>query len=206
MPRFLPILMAAVMVFAFAAAPARAETKRYEFDKDHTQILFFADHLGFSKSEGRFIDFDGHFDFDDAAPENSAVEVTIKTGSLDMGGGKDRWNEHLKSADFFNVEKYPDMTFKSTAIKVTGENMADITGDLTMLGQTHPVVLHTTLNKVGIFPMNNKHKAGFSATAALDRTQWGMTYGMPMMDPHVEIRIQVEGSPVDEAEEGAVNK
>ena len=202
MTRYLSLFAFSLLVFA--AVPAHAAGTRYNFDRLHTQILFFADHLGFSSSSGRFLDFDGHFDFDQGHPADSDVEITIKTDSLDMADGN--WDEHLKGPDFFNVAKYPDMMFKSTAIKVTGEKTADITGDLTMLGQTHPVTLHTTLNKVGLFPINNQHRAGFSATAMLDRTQWGMTAFTPMMNPMTEIRIQVEGTPADEAEEGTGNK
>jgi len=193
----------ALLVFACAAlgaVPAKAEPVRYEFDKSHTQILFFSDHLGFSKQEGEFHDFDGYFIFDEASPENSAVEVTIKTASIDMD--MERWDDHMKNEDFFNVEQYPEMTFKSTAIEVTGENTADITGDLTLLGQTHPVVLHVIHNKTGPHPMNAKKVSGFSATATLDRTLWGMDYGVPMMDPNIELRIDVEGSPAEGATEG----
>ncbi|PJB70863.1 MAG: hypothetical protein CO093_06930 [Alphaproteobacteria bacterium CG_4_9_14_3_um_filter_47_13] len=204
MSRFLTTLALSLIIFVTAAISARADTKRYEFDKAHTQIIFFADHLGFSKSEGKFLDFDGYFIFDEGKPENSSVEVTVKTASINMD--MEKWDEHLKNEDFFNVGKFPDMTFKSTSIKITGDKTADITGDLTLLGQTHPVTLQTTLNKVAIHPMTNKHVAGFSAVAHLDRTQWGMTYGTPMMGSDVEIRIQVEGSPLEEAAEGAVNK
>lgn len=182
------------------AGAARAEPVSYEFDKSHTQILFFSDHLGFSKQQGEFQEFDGYFIFDQASPENSAVEVKIKTASIDMDS--ERWDAHMKNEDFFNVEAYPEMTFKSTSIEVTGENTANITGDLTLLGQTHPVVLHVVHNKTGPHPMNAKSVSGFTATATLDRTKWGMNYGVPMMDPNIEIRIDVEGSPAEGATEG----
>lgn len=185
-------------VFLFSIAPARAEVQTYEFDKLHTQILFFADHIGYSKSHGVFRDFDGQFVFDTAQPEKSSVNVTIKTASLDMGDEK--WDTHLKGADFFNIEKFPDMTFKSTSITVTGENTADITGDLTLLGVSKPVVLHVKHNKSGLHPMTNQHMAGFSATAMIDRADWGMAYGSPMMGTDVELRIEVEGTRSDEAD------
>ncbi|MCB9990375.1 MAG: polyisoprenoid-binding protein [Rhodospirillales bacterium] len=181
-------------------ATAQAEPVKYEFDKAHTQVLFFSDHLGFSKSQGEFHEYDGYFTFDEANPANSMIDVTIKTASIDMD--MEKWDDHMKNKDFFNVEEYPDMTFKSTKIDVTGEHTADITGDFTMLGQTHPVVLHVMHNKSGKHPMNGKTVAGFSATASLDRTQWGMTYGTPMMDPNIEIRLEVEASPAEAAPEG----
>ncbi len=186
---------AAAMMLSFTG-PAQAQAETYEFDKAHTQILFFADHLGFSKSQGEFHDYDGHFVFDRENPENSSIDVTIQTASIDMD--MDRWDDHMKNEDFFNVEEFPTMTFKSTAIEVTGENTANITGDLTLLGETRPVTLAVTHNKSGPHPMNNKMIAGLSATATIDRSEWGMSYGLPMMSPEVEIRLEVEGMRVEE--------
>ena len=184
-------------------APAAAEPQRYEFDKPHTQILFFADHMGFSKSHGEFMEFDGHFTFDQSAPENSSVEVAIKTDSIRMK--TEKWEDHLKNEDFFNVTEYPEMTFKSTGITVTGDDTADLAGDLTMLGQTHPVTLHVKHNKSAPHPFKaNTYMSGFEATATIDRATWGMTYGTPMMSSDVEIRINVEG--IADNPEGAPNE
>lgn len=193
MNRFLSILSLSLIFFA---APAQAEPVRYDFDKSHTQILFFSDHGGFSKQEGEFLNFDGHFVFDQEKPENSSVEVTIQTASIDLDS--ERWDDHMKNPDFFNVEKFPTMTFKSTGIKVTGENTADITGDLTLLGVTKPVTLNVTHNK-SAENMRGTFVSGFSAVATIDRTQWGMTYGVPMMNPMIDIRIETEGSPAQAA-------
>jgi len=186
-----------------AAAPAKAEPVKYDFDKSHTQILFFTDHGGFSKQEGEFREFDGSFTFNKEDPANSAVDVTIKTGSIDMDS--DKWDAHMKNEDFFNVEKFPTMTFKSTEVKVTGDNTADVTGDLTLLGVTKPVVLHVTHNKSGE-NMRGTYVSGFSAVASIDRTQWGMTYGVPMMNPNIDIRIETEGSPAGTASGDAPNQ
>lgn len=180
-----------ILVSGFSVPAAQAEPLKFEFDKVHSQILFFADHLGFSISEGEFHDYDGHIMFDRARPENSSVEVTIKTDSIDMDSKP--WDDSLKSEHFFNVAKYPEMTFKSTGIKITGDNTADITGDFTMLGVTKPVVLHTTHHKTGKSPFDTHTiVTGFSAVAEIDRSAWGMTYGMPMMSPKVDIRLEVE--------------
>lgn len=203
MVRFFPALSLSLMVFLSAAAPAQAEPVRYDFDKSHTQILFFSDHGGFSKQEGEFREFDGHFIFDQQKPENSSIDVTIQTASIDMD--MEKWDAHMKNEDFFNVEKFPAMTFKSTEIKVTGENTADITGDLTLLGVTKPATLHVTHNKSGD-NMRGTYVSGFSAVATIDRTLWGMNYGVPMMNPMIDIRIETEGSPVSEGEGDAPNQ
>lgn len=120
----------------------------------------------------------------------SKVDVTIKTASIEMDDQK--WNDHLKNADFFNVEQYPEMTFKSTNVEVTGENTANVTGDLTLLGVTKPVTLNVTHNKTGAHPMNGKSGIGFSATGTLKRSDFGMNYGLPAVGDDVELRIEVE--------------
>lgn len=194
------LMMATAAGFLFVAQPAKAEVETYEFDKPHTSILFFADHLGFSKSQGEFQEYDGHFTFDRENPENSEVDVTIQTASIDMD--MEKWDDHLKNADFFNVEEFPTMTFKSTAVEVTGENTGKITGDFTLLGVTKPVVLDVVFHKAGKFPMGDAYKAGFSATTMIDRSEFGMDYGLPAMNKMVEVRIEVEGNRVD-ADEAA---
>lgn len=184
-------LLTLLMAFMFLAiTPAKAEIELYEFDKVHTQIIFFVSHLGFSISEGEFHDMDGVIEFNRSEPEKSKLDVTIQTNSLDMDDEK--WDTHMKSADFFNVEKFPTMTFKSTGIAVTGEKTADITGDLTILDVTKPVVLKTTFNKAGKQPMGEKYAAGFSATAKSKRSDFGMNYGLPMVGDDIDIRIEVE--------------
>jgi polyisoprenoid-binding protein YceI len=187
------ILIAGFFFFAGYAAQAQEtpQTEIYDFDKAHTQILFFVDHLGFSKSQGEFHEYDGNFTIDRENPENSSVHVMIKTDSIDMDDEK--WDAHMKNEDFFHTEKFPDMTFKSTSIEMTGENEALVTGDLTLLGVTKPVMLETVHNKTGEHPYSGKMVAGFSASASLKRSDFGMTYGLPGLGDEVEIRLEVEG-------------
>ncbi len=199
MKRFL-ILAVAVSAISFATPvmatkPAPPESsdsvEHYSFDKAHTQILFFVDHLGFSKSQGEFLEYDGFFNFDRTNPANSNVEVTIQTASIDMDDEK--WDEHMKNADFFDVEKYPTMTFKSTSIEMTGEKTANITGDFTLLGVTKPVILSVTHNRSDLHPYGGKYVSGFSATTTIKRSDFGMNYGIPAVGDEAEIRIEVEG-------------
>lgn len=182
------------LLFAFmvlAITPAIAKVERYEFDKAHTQIIFAVNHLGFSNSHGKFLDFDGFFDFNRAEPDRSKVDVTIKTASIDLDHQK--WNDHMKSDDFFDVEKFPEMTFKSTAVEITGTKTAKITGDLTILETTKPVVLDVVFNKAAVHTFNQKYVAGFSATANIKRSDFGMKYGLPLIGDDVALNIQVEG-------------
>src|SRR5690606_12273607 len=105
----------------------------------------------------------------------SSTEVTIDTSSISMN--HEAWENHLKNADFFDVEKFPTMTFKSTKVERTGEKTAKMTGDLTLLGVTKPVTLDVTLNKSDLHPFHKKMAAGFSATGTLKRSDFGMNYG-----------------------------
>ncbi len=180
-----------LVIAVISTGGAYAAKEKYTFDKAHTQILFFVDHLGFSMSQGEFHDYDGHFVFDRENPENSSVEVNIKTASIDMD--HEKWNAHMKNEDFFHVEKFPEMTFKSTSIEQIDDNKGKITGDLTILGVTKPVTLDVTYNKSGTHPFSGDFVSGFSATTTIDRKEYGMTYGLPNIGQMVEVRLEVEG-------------
>lgn len=190
MRTFFALMLLVALGMGLAAPQARAELEIYTLENPHTQIAFSVSHLGFSHSYGKFLDYDGRIEFDRAAPENSKVEVTVQTASVDMG--HEKWEDHLKNADFFNVEEFPTMTFKSTGIEVTGDDTAKITGDLTILGVTKPVVLDTTFNKAGKHPFGDKYMAGFSAVAEIKRSDFGMGYGLPNVGDEVKIYIEVE--------------
>ncbi len=185
-------LFLVLSLLVFTPLSARAALETYTLDKVHTQISFLIGHAGFSKSHGDFLDFEGSFDFDESNPERGSAEVIINTSSIDMVG-HDKWNEHLKSADFFNVEKYPTMDFRSTHVERTGANTAKLTGDLTLLGVTKPVTLDVTFNKADKHPFSGKYVAGFSAHGTLERSDFGMNYGLPLIGDKVELRIEVEG-------------
>lgn len=183
-------MTAAVAGSFLLPAQAHAEAEKYTFDKAHTQILFFVNHLGFSMSQGEFLDYDGHIMIDREELANSAVDVTIQTASIDMDDEK--WDAHMKNEDFFNVEKFPTMTFKSTDVEVTGENTANVNGELTILDVTKPVTLEVTHNKSDVHPYSGKFVAGFSGTATIKRSDFGMTYGVPGVADEVQIRLEVE--------------
>ena len=172
----------------------------YKLDKPHTQILFSVDHMGYTKSHGSFLNYDGSFRFDRAHPENSTVQVTIQTDSLELGDQV--WNQHTK--EYFHTDKFPTMIFKSTAVKVTGANTGDITGNLTLLGVTKPVVLHTTFNKADKSPFGG-YAAGFTATTSLNRSDFGMKEGIPMVSDKVDILIEAQGNLAVEPGNAGVN-
>lgn len=185
------LALGAAVAATMTVASAQAATEKYVLDKPHTQVVFSVNHLGFSNSIGKFTDYSGHFIFDTEDPAKSNVEVTINTASIDLADQK--WDDHMKGADFFNVEKFPAMTFKSTKIEKTGDKTANITGDLTLLGVTKPVTLAVTQNGSGEHPYSKKFVSGFSATGTLKRSDFGMNYGLPAVGDEVKLIIEVEG-------------
>ena len=183
------VLASAAVGAALIAAPAVAE--EFAFDPSHTHILFTISHFGFSDVQGEFLDFEGSVALDPDAPENSSVSVTIDTASIDTGW--EARDEHLRNADFFDVGTHPTMTFESTAVEMTGDDTALVTGDLTILGTTQSVTLDVTLNAMGPHPFREGVTvAGFRATGSIDRTEFGLAYGSPGVGDEVQIHIETE--------------
>jgi polyisoprenoid-binding protein YceI len=183
------LFLATAAVAAFAAPAWSAD---YTIDPSHTHVLFMVDHLGFSKMIGVFKAVSGSFSFDPANVAASKVKVEIKTASLDTQFGP-RDND-LKGADWFNVTEFPDMSFVGTSYAKTGDKSGTVTGNLTMLGVTKPVTLNVTFNKAGVRPSDKKDAAGFSATATLKRTDFGLKTFVPYIGDEVSLLIESEGT------------
>ncbi|MCB5409998.1 YceI family protein [Pseudogemmobacter faecipullorum] len=181
--------------FALLAAPAFAEPVTYKFDAGHSEAQFSYNHLGFSTNHGIFSEMDGTIVFDAENPAASSVEVSFPVSSL-LTGAKGR-TEHFLTADFFNAATNPTVTFKSTAIEVTGEKTAKITGDLTLNGVTKSVVLDTTLNQAGEHPMEKKEWLGLSATTTLVRTEFNLGQFAPFVSDEVAVVLNVEAGKAD---------
>ncbi|MCR9257395.1 MAG: YceI family protein [Alphaproteobacteria bacterium] len=178
------------------AAPAKA-VETYAFDKAHTNILFAINHLGLSEFYGQFQDFDGTVTFDPADPTKSAMDVTIQATSVDTDVAA--LDEHLRNEDFFNVAQFPEITFKTTEIRRTGETTGEIVGELTMLGVTKPVTLDATMNFNGTHPLSgvlpyykDAHYLAVSAETVVKRSDFGMTYLVPNVGDEVKIIIETE--------------
>lgn len=180
----------AVALGAAAVLPAAAEPVKYNLDPSHSQIVYSYNHLGYSTTYGMFGGITGEVMFDAEAPAASSVSVSFPVASMLTG-----WEErlgHFMSPDFFNAEVNADVTFTSTAIEVTGESTAMITGDLTMNGITKPVVLDAKLNSAGEHPMAKKAWAGFDATATVLRSDYGLEKFAPFVSDEVEVMISIE--------------
>lgn len=162
----------------------------YGLDDHHGYISFTYSHIGFSTPHVGFRKFDANLTLDSKNPENSSVEVVIDTASIDSR--VDDFNDHLKSADFFEVETYPQATFKSTSVESTGENTFNITGDLTIKDVTRSVTLDATLNKAAMHPMRKVPTVGFSAETNIMRSDFGLGRAVPAVGDEVTIYVTVE--------------
>ncbi len=162
----------------------------YGLDDHHAYISFTYSHIGYSTPHIGFRNFDANLTLDSANPQNSVIEVVIDTTSIDSR--VDEFNGHLRSANFFDTENYPQATFKSTSIKGTGEGTFDVTGDLTIKDVTKSVTLEATLNKAAMHPMRKIPAVGFSAETTIMRSDFGLDRAVPAVGDEVTIYITVE--------------
>jgi polyisoprenoid-binding protein YceI len=186
------------------AGTVQAET--YTIDKAHSEVLFSVRHMGVSKVTGRFNDFAGTITGDPARPDGAAVEFTIKATSIDTNdAGRDK---HLRSADFFDVEKFPELTFKSSKVTAKGPNQYDVTGTLTMHGVSKEVTLPVTMAGPVKDPRGNE-KVGFETTTKLNRKDYGITWnraldaGGVVVSDEVQVSIALEAAKAKPAEPAA---
>jgi polyisoprenoid-binding protein YceI len=195
--------MRALQYLAFAgllgaAAAAQADPVTYKLDPGHTMVLFSWNHFGFSNPTANLGLGEGTLVFDEKNPAKSSVEVTLPLANLDTHVAK--LDEHLKKPDFFDADKYPTVTFKSTKVQALGGGKFKVTGDLTVHGVTKPVVLDARLNKQGEHPMLKTRAIGFDATATLKRSDFGLGAYVPNVGDEIKVRITTEGEvPKDEA-------
>jgi polyisoprenoid-binding protein YceI len=188
----LRILAAAALAIA-VAAPAHAAS--WEIDPAHSMVGFVAKHLVFTKVHGRFNSWTGNVTIDDKDITKSKVDVSIDSASITTENEKR--DTHLKSPDFFDVAKFPKITFKSTKVEKSGENALKVTGDLTMHGVTKPVVLELSGPSPEFKdPGGNAHIA-FSGTAKVNRKDFGLNWSGPadagpVVSDEIGIELEVE--------------
>ena len=171
----------------------------YKIDVSHSNVNFKVKHLAISTVNGRFSDFTGSFQFDPANMKDASGTVTIDINSIDTDIA-DR-DKHLRSADFFDAETYPQMTFQSTGVQVVDEENFKLTGNLTMRGVTKPVTLDVVYNGMAKDPWGNT-RVGFTAEGKLNRKDFGLTWNKLMETGGLvvgeEIRIIIEIQAIQE--------
>lgn len=188
MRRVFNALPAAALFAALAVSGASAQS--WSLDKTHSLVSFTVDHFGFSNVLGVFRTLDGTVEYDPEAPADAKVSFEIDAASIDtFFGARD---EHLRNPDFFNVEAFPKITFVSTAVEMTGEDTARITGDVTLLGQTHSETFEARILQHDLNPTSQKDTLGVEATGVIDRTKYGMGTYAPAIGAEIPVRISLE--------------
>lgn len=183
------LVACALLALGGAATGARADT--YQFDPVHTEVLFFASHLGFSHTLGRFPAISGSFDYDPEHPDQAKVQAELAVDALYVGD--DALRTKLLSDDFFDQRRHPTIRFTSTAVEAPDDKHLVISGNLELHGVTRPIRFEAAINRVGRHTFSMKYVAGFSATTTIKRSDYGMVRLLPAVGDEVEIRLEVEG-------------
>lgn len=201
-------MLRALLLTLALAAPVSAQdlpapvAGDYTLDLGHTRLLFKVSHLGFSTYIAPFTDWTATLKFDPEAPETMQVQASIKAASVETHYPDPAvdFNATVTGPEFLDAAQFPEITFTSTAVTLTGANTADVTGDLTMHGVTKPITLAITYNggwgSMSLDPSGAR--IGFSATGSLNRSDFGISYGIPApgttmgVSDKVEIELEAE--------------
>ena len=170
---------------------------KWAIDADHSSVDFSIRHMMIANVKGTFHNFSAVVEADVTDLSDATIDFNVELSSIDTRN-KDR-DAHLTSADFFDVEKYPEMTFRSTTIKNNGQGEYDVTGDLTIHGITKPETFSVTFEGQGKDPWGNE-KVGFSAQGTINRADFGLTWnsaletGGVLVGDKVKVNLQIEAS------------
>jgi polyisoprenoid-binding protein YceI len=196
------LLFGAIVATSFAASAqlsplAEIPAGKYTLDPTHASLTWRVNHLGLSNYTARFARMDATLNFDPKDPTKSTLVATVDPTSVKTDfpypDKKDFDKELATGKDWFNATKFPEIKFESTRVEKTGENKGKIHGNLTFLGVTKPLVLDATYNGgYAKKPYADGAGIGFSATATLKRSDWGMANGIPMIGDEVQLLIETE--------------
>jgi polyisoprenoid-binding protein YceI len=185
------LLMTSILSLGVTAAMAQS----YTIDPGHTYPSFEADHLGLSFWRGKFTKTTGKVVLDKASGSGGVIEISIDAASIDFGHAK--MNENARGKDMFNVEKFPTISYKSSSLKFEGDKLAVVEGEMTLLGVTKSMPLKINHFKCIMHPMLKREVCGADASARFDRSDYGLSYGIPRFAPEVNLQIQVEAIRAD---------
>ncbi|OTG82270.1 YceI family protein [Acinetobacter sp. ANC 4648] len=169
-----------------------AKPVAYQIDPTHTATVFSWNHFGFSTPSANFTDIQGTINVDNEKPANSSVNVIIPISSVNTN--VPALDKEFQKADWFDADKFPNITFKSTKVETKDKKHFKITGDLTVKGVTKPVVLNAILNKQGEHPMTKAQSVGFNATTTFDRSAFGIGNYVPNVGDKITVNITTEAS------------
>ena len=189
--RALPRIALLAGLSAVAAAPAvRADVEEWRLDPTHSRIVFDVGHAGFSYSMATLSKPTGRLMFDPESWEGASVEAEIPMASLDFGD--DEWNETMRGRSWFDVERFPVARFVSTLVEPIDEDEARVHGTLTVRDASAPVTLELRVNDVRRNPLSLRRTAGFSATATLNRDDFGLDRNANLIGQAVRVRLEIE--------------
>ncbi|GAB4328240.1 MAG: YceI family protein [Candidatus Zixiibacteriota bacterium] len=181
---------------ALTATMVHAEPLTYNLDAAHSVIGFSVRHMAISKVRGNFNEFEGSFTIDPQDSSSWSGQITIQTASIDTDNEKR--DEHLRSADFFNADSFPTITFESTKITPKGNNEFEVQGNLTMRGVTKPVTLKAEVTGTTMDPWGNE-RIGIELTGTIDRMDYGVSWnnmletGGLVVSHEVDLELDVQG-------------
>ena len=183
-------LAAAATLAALSMGTAQAQSATYVLDPTHTFVTFEIGHFGTSTNRGRFDKKEGTVQFDRAG-KTGKVDLTIDATSISTGTPP--FDKHLQGTDLFNVAKFPTIQFSADQFRFNGDKVSEVAGKLTLLGQTHPVTLKANTFNCYQSPMLKREVCGGDFETTIDRTQWGMDYGVSFgMPKTVRLIVQAE--------------
>lgn len=186
-------LFTTTALIAVLGTAASADMATYELDPTHTTVFFTIDHIGYAKTLGLFTTVSGSFMYDAETQELGTVDVSIDAASVESFN--EARDAHVRKSDFLDVDAHPTITFTATGGTPSSATNGTVTGDLTILGQTLPVTLDVTLNKAAPYPFGHKREVlGLSMSTAINRSDFGMTYGVDngLVGDLVTIQIETE--------------
>ena len=178
------------LVLLCAGSAAAADAPAWQLDPAHTRVLFRVDHAGFSTALGLLPAIEGQLRFDPDDWSTARVEATVPLARLQLGD--EAWNQAMLSGSWFDADAHPQARFRSTRVEATGEGTARVHGLLHLRGVEKPLVLDVRLNKLGRNPVGFRRTAGFSATATLDRRDFGLERWPNLVGTTVTLEIQLE--------------
>lgn len=186
-------LLAGSAIVLATCGLARAEAADWKIDPDHLSVAFEVDHIGYQQQIGLFSQAEGSFRYDPDTHELAEGRFEVHAASVFTA--HDRRDQHIRNEDFLAVEDHPRIVFEATGFEPQGKNSGTLSGNLTLLGSTHPVELDVTINKRAEYPFGHgKETLGVSARTSIMRSRWGMDYAVSnnLVGDEVALRFEFE--------------
>lgn len=183
-------LLFGLLALGLSSLPAHAADYLIDTKDNHAFIQFRIQHLGYSWLYGRFNEFEGKFSYDEKAPGKASVSVTIDTASIDTNHAER--DKHLRSKDFFHVDKFPQAKFVSTGYREISEGKGELSGKLTLHGTTRPITIEVSQVGAGPDPWGG-YRRGFYGTTVIKPADFGMDYDLGPASSTVELMLSIEG-------------